>query len=25
MSARVSRLQAHRNPRLRVEFEIFVQ
>lgn len=25
MTARVSRLQAHRNPRLRVEFEIFVQ
>jgi hypothetical protein len=25
LSARVSRLQAHRNPRRRIEFEIFVQ
>ena len=25
LHARVSRLQAHRNPRLRVEFEVFVQ
>ena len=25
MSARISRLQEHRNPRLRVEFEIFVE
>jgi hypothetical protein len=25
VSARISRLQAHRNPRLRIEFEVFVE
>lgn len=25
LSARISRLQAHRNPRLRIEFEVFVE
>jgi hypothetical protein len=25
VSARISRLQAHRNPRMRIEFEVFVE